>query len=113
MGRELDVEAEEPYFLLKADENGEEIYRVPLPDFAETVQVGGSNGGVFQIMEQDRETVRRMVDCAVWNQGASQSIVSALIFSEVDWFFEGEKTAAEVADIIQNRVQLYLSEGQV
>ena len=69
--------------------------------------------GFFQVTEQDRETVRRMVDCAVWSQGASMSIVSGLIFSEVDWFFEGEKTAAEVADIIQNQVQLYLSEGQV
>lgn len=66
--------------------------------------------GFFQVTEQDRETVRRMVDCAVWNQGASQSIVSSIIYSEAEWFFNGDKTAAEVADIIQNQVQLYLSE---
>ena len=67
--------------------------------------------GFFEVTETDREEIRRMADCAIWNQGASLSIVGGIVSSEVNYFFQGDKSAEDVAGIIQNRVQLYLNEN--
>ena len=38
------------------------------------------------------------------------SVISDIVYEETAPFFEGKKTAKEVARIIDNRVQLYLDE---
>jgi multiple sugar transport system substrate-binding protein len=38
------------------------------------------------------------------------TVVDDMIAAEVEYFFEGSKTAAEVADVLQNKVDLYLNE---
>ena len=40
------------------------------------------------------------------------SVISDIVYEETAPFFEGKKTAEEVAKIIDNRVQLYLDEKQ-
>lgn len=34
-----------------------------------------------------------------------------IIYEEAESFFQGQRTAEDVTGLIQNRVQLYLSEG--
>ena len=81
LGREL-AEVEEPYFLLKADENGEEIYRVPLPDFAEIFQREGlaelavDKGGICAVTNEGT--------CLMWSLDGQKTGQTAM-----EWYKEG------------------------
>lgn len=45
------------------------------------------------------------------NPAFEDGVIMNIIYEEADSFFQGQKTAGEVAALIQNRAQLYLSEG--
>lgn len=65
--------------------------------------------GIPALNEEEKEEIRYVVD-----NGYIRSPVSGVIHDiaseEVQAFFAGDKTADEVAEIIQNRVSLYLNE---
>ena len=60
-------------------------------------------------MELNVDFYTRLLEYADCNQTEEQ--IREIINEEVQPYFEGQKTASEVAEIIQNRVQLYLFEN--
>ena len=44
------------------------------------------------------------------NSAFDDEIIMNIIYEEAESFFQGQKTAEDVTGVIQNRVQLYLSE---
>lgn len=45
------------------------------------------------------------------NSAFEDAVIMDIIREEADSFFQGQRTAEDAAGLIQNRVQLYLSEG--
>lgn len=62
-----------------------------------------------EFTDADRELIRFMVDNAYWEE-IFASIIASIMWDELPPFFAGDKTAKEVAEIIQNRALLYLNE---
>jgi ABC-type glycerol-3-phosphate transport system substrate-binding protein len=65
------------------------------------------------LSEEEAEIIRDMVDrigyCATYSSYSSD--VQDIVTEEAEAFFKGDKTAKEVADIIQSRVNIYVSEN--
>lgn len=91
-----------PYYL---DENGEKI------EYDDTMWI---NGESIPLPPMSQETVDQIttfiqsVNRVAYYNNDIQNIIS----EEVGPFFEGQKTAEEVANIIQNRVQIYVNESR-
>ncbi|HIW81262.1 MAG TPA: extracellular solute-binding protein [Candidatus Acetatifactor stercoripullorum] len=60
--------------------------------------------------EEDREFLRFMVDNGYWLKASRALEISVMISEEMAPVWEGEKTVEEAAQILQNRVMLYLNE---
>ena len=60
------------------------------------------------------EQIDRAVDFikGLHNMAFEDEVIMNIIYEEAESFFRGQKTAEDVADLIQNRVQLYLDEGR-
>jgi multiple sugar transport system substrate-binding protein len=70
---------------------------------------GGLNEQQVQALTQYRATVEKMSDsinCFV----AQDTSLNDMIYSEVQYYFDGSKTADEVARVLQNKANLYLNE---
>ncbi|HBA49246.1 MAG TPA: hypothetical protein DCZ91_15920 [Lachnospiraceae bacterium] len=67
----------------------------------------------YAMEESDADILRELIDQIDFTprSGMEQSIIS-IIIEESAAFFEGKKTAAQAADIIQNRAQTVISENQ-
>lgn len=61
--------------------------------------------------EEEVQFVRELIESASKVQG-TDSKIAEMILEEAQPFFQGQKSAEEVADIIQSRVQLYMDERQ-
>lgn len=57
--------------------------------------------------DEEEEIFWEMLDNSVYEQSND---IELIIYEEIPAFFDGNKTAEEVAKIIDNRVQLYLDE---
>ncbi len=75
-----------------------------------------SNGALFNVISEcfpmtreEREELRYVLDHAYMSSPVS-GVVRDIMIEEVQTFFAGDKSADEAAEIIQNRVSLYLSE---
>ncbi|SDB58689.1 ABC transporter substrate-binding protein [Butyrivibrio sp. INlla16] len=66
-----------------------------------------------EITELSKEETQELVDFikSVTRTMIYEDTVNNIISEEAGAFYEGQKTAEEVADVIQSRVQLYLSEN--
>ena len=87
------------------DENGQ-----PLQKMKTTWGYGSFNAEIYATTEAEITELRRLLEYADCNQTEEQ--IREIINEEVRPYFEGQKTASEVAGIIQNRVQLYLFENE-
>ncbi len=70
---------------------------------------GVENGDFFTVTEEQKMAVMEMVDNAsgpMWGYDTVQGI----IWEETKYFFEGDKSAKEICDIIQNRISIMLME---
>lgn len=72
------------------------------------IQVKASELPEFE--EADKEFLRFMADHAYWEESVSVQEVSSILCEELAPFFLGDKSAEETAEIIQNRISLYLKE---
>lgn len=63
------------------------------------------------ITDEDRELIRFMIDHAYWTQKSRAGGISYIIYEETAGVWKGEKTAEKAAEIIQNRVSLFLEEN--
>lgn len=75
-----------------------------------------SNTGTLELDEGQTEIFNSYMDAinkysTMLNKYMLQdTIINQMVNSEVKYFFDGSKTAEEVADIVQNKVELYLNE---
>ncbi len=98
------------------DENGDPY----LDEDGNPVLIGGSSGIGYQdgweywyvpCTEEDVEEFYELLNGAVTVAGSGNSEILAIIEEEADSYFSGQKSVDDVAEIIQNRVSLYLSEN--
>lgn len=62
-----------------------------------------------EVLRQYMEAVEQLSD-QIGSYTMTDTVVSDMISEQVQYFFDHSKTAAEVSDILQNKVSLYLSE---
>lgn len=65
---------------------------------------------VIKITEEDREMMRYMVEHAYLIDAVMEKDMDSMFYEEVQSYFSGDKSAEEVAGIIQGKVSLYMSE---
>ena len=66
---------------------------------------------VFKATQEEVDVIRNLIDNVSGKHAYHVEIVK-IIEEEAESYFQGQKTAEQVAEIIQNRVQLYLHENQ-
>lgn len=66
---------------------------------------------IYAATQEDIEAIRELIDGALPMAYGNEDILN-IISEEAGAYFEGQKTAKEVADIIQSRVTIYVSENQ-
>lgn len=64
---------------------------------------------VYAATEEQVAKVREMITSAVSDKGTDDKIL-AIINEEAQAYFDGQKSGEDVAALIQNRVQTYISE---
>ena len=89
---------------LQYDENGQ-----PLQERKTTWEYGSFNAEIYAATEEEIAELRKLLKYTNCNQ--TEEKIREIINEEVRPYFEGQKTASEVAEIIQNRIQLYLFEN--
>ena len=62
--------------------------------------------------DEDNQRVIDLIEGAACRSGSSDNSVYNIILEEAETYFAGQKSAEEVAEIIQNRVQNYLDENR-
>ena len=88
--------------------------------FAERAQTAATqegycfiNGEFMPVPAMTQEQIDRAVNFleGLHNMAFEDDVIMNIIYEEAESFFRGQKTAEDVAGMIQNRVQLYLDEG--
>lgn len=64
---------------------------------------------IYPATQEDIEEIKYLIDNATFISDTG-TFIESIIFEETELFFNGNKSAEETADVIQNRVQLYLNE---
>jgi ABC-type glycerol-3-phosphate transport system substrate-binding protein len=85
------------------DENGEMVVKSQLRFEGEVAD------DIYQITEEDAEALRTIIRNIEANCALDDPLYSILM-EEADYFFNNNKSAADVAAIIQSRAQVYISE---
>ncbi|WP_028546645.1 ABC transporter substrate-binding protein [Paenibacillus taiwanensis] len=67
------------------------------------------NGKLVQVTDKQFEQFKTVINTADNLQGLDVNVLS-IIYDEIPFFFTGQKSATEVAKLIQNRVTTYLKE---
>lgn len=100
---ELVMEAQQrPYWI---DENGDKV------EYDETYWIGDQEIIIQPLTEERALEVKEYV-LSVDTLYYYDSAIVDIILEEAAPYFEGQKTAEQVADIIQSRVQIYVNENQ-
>lgn len=74
------------------------------------VYTGEKIKGYRPFTEEDGQAVLEMVE-HVYRFSVMGADISYILLEEVKYYFDGDKSAKEVAGLIQNRIQLYLDEN--
>ena len=85
------------------DENGEKVY------VESTGYIGDTEYKIGEVTQEQADAFRDYVNNATV-AGAYDSDIMDIITEEAGAYFAGDKTADQVADLIQNRVSIYLGE---
>ena len=64
------------------------------------------------LTQEEIDCMNDLVDQVSGFGGNTDLELRTIIFDEVDAYFSGQKSAEATADVIQNRVEIYLSEQQ-
>lgn len=96
----------EPQYVKEKDGSQREI-----PKSTWSSSLGGQEFSVdvFAATKEQVEQVRKMIETAQNGETMDQEIL-VIILEEASGYFSGQKSAGDVAAVIQNRVQLYLNE---
>ena len=93
---------ERPYWI---DENGEKQY------YDMTMTINGEEVIIDPLNQQQLDEVVNFIT-SVSNRYFMDTNVSNIITEEMGAYFSGQKTAQDVADVIQRRVQVYVEENR-
>ncbi len=77
----------------------------------EEVPQGEIRGVPAQLTQEDVDKIKSILDSITVAQGSYDEQVMNIIKEEADGFFKGSKSASDVANIIQGRISIYLSEN--
>lgn len=88
------------------DENGNEIEQVKTSWGME-----GFSMDIYAAKQEDVDAVKDLMN-RVDKIAVHDTQLYDIVIEEVEPFFEGQKTAQEVADIIQSRIQIYVDENR-
>ena len=94
-----------PEFWVYTDENGEEVRE----EYGNTMWLGESEIELRKSTDADVGEVYRAIKGAKTAFLSKKALVD-IINQEAEGFYSGEKSVDEVADIINSRVQIYVSE---
>ncbi len=64
----------------------------------------------YDYTEEERDAVRHMVEHAKAMENGRDGVIGNIVMEEALMYLEGDKTAEEVAEIIQSRVSIYMAE---
>lgn len=94
---------------ISIDENGNEVVK-PKSYFTHY----GLTGEIYAISEEQADQVRYLLENARgrYNITSFQTSMFGIIMEEAQSYFAGQKTAVEVASIIQNRIEIYVNESR-
>ncbi|MCM1125985.1 MAG: extracellular solute-binding protein [Lachnospiraceae bacterium] len=67
---------------------------------------------IYAAKQEEVDAVRRLIDSADKLYSSADGQLNTIISEEADPFFKGQKSAADVAKIIQNRIQTYVNENR-
>lgn len=111
------------YFLTKNYQKNE-MYGGGLPTRQDIFDAKAQEAAVYEgycfvndefipVAPMTQEQIDRAVDFikGLHNPAFEDAVIMDIIREEAESFFQGQRTAEDVAGLIQNRVQLYLSEG--
>ena len=107
----LEAAMEKTYVL---DENGEPVRDEkgePIEEPRVSWNDPGFSGDIYAATAQQVQAVRAAILSGRVVFGRDET-VSAIIGEEAQAYFDGQKTAQETAEVIQSRVQLYISENR-
>lgn len=93
---------EKPFYI---DENGEKV------EYEETYYLGGVEITMDPLTGEDCERVMGFLESAEDVYSYDTAIMN-IVYEETAPFFDGQKTAREVADIIQSRIFIYINENR-
>ena len=85
------------------DENGKEV------EYDDTWYVGEQEIIIDPMTDEEVNEILDFLN-SIDQVGNANDAVASIIYEEAAAYFSGQKTAAEVADIIQSRVQIYVNE---
>lgn len=90
------------------DENGEQVERPKTTwgygnDFEITI---------YAAKQEEIDQVRDLIDSATGRWDNSDEELTKIISEETEPFFSGQKSSSEVANVIQNRIQVYVNENR-
>lgn len=71
--------------------------------------IGGTEVEIGELSKEETQTVVDFIESVTETQSSDDNVIN-IIAEEAAAFYEGQKSAEEVADIIQSRVSIYLSE---
>lgn len=87
------------------DENGEKI------EYDDTIYINGEEIVYEPLNQQQADELFDFI-CSVKKREYYNEDVLKIVTEEAEAFFSGQKSAADVAGLIQNRVQLYINENR-
>ena len=102
MDKLVEEACQPPYY---TDEFGNKV------EYEETYYINGVEIVLEPLTQQDCERVLSFIDSAEHTYSYDTAIMN-IVAEEAAPFFEGEKTAAEAADIIQSRIFIYVNENK-
>lgn len=108
-----------PASMKRFDEIAEEAKKVPtyedwegnIVETPNTYYVGGQEITIKPLSDADTEKIKNFI-LSVNKVGADMYDLEEILSEELDSFFSGQKSAEEVAKILQSRISIYLNEKQ-
>ncbi|WP_408070328.1 extracellular solute-binding protein [Butyrivibrio sp. JL13D10] len=91
---------EKPYYI---DENGKKV------ETTSVWSIGGLDVNIEALSEEETQDVVGFIESVTNSENRDENVIK-IIEEEAAAYYEGQKSAEEVADIIQSRVSIYLSE---
>lgn len=102
LNKMMEKAQEKPYYI---DENGQKV------EYEDTWYIGGVEVTMDPLSQEDCDRVVGFLNSAKGVYAYDQAIMS-IVYEETAPYFDGQKTAEEVADIIQSRIYIYVNENK-